>query len=58
MSKRDRDYYLARLAAEREAAERATDDYVRQVHLKLAEEYDQRVSEMPDLEPSSGEPLE
>jgi len=35
----DREYYLARISAEREAAERATSEDVRRVHLKLAEEY-------------------
>lgn len=35
----DREYYLARISAEREAAALATSDDVRRVHLKLAEEY-------------------
>ena len=39
MSKPDRDYYLARIAAEREAAERATSDEARSVHLQLIDGY-------------------
>jgi hypothetical protein len=39
MSKPDRDYYLARIAAERAAAERATNEDARQVHLQLIDEY-------------------
>jgi len=41
MSKRDQEYYLARIAAEREAAERATSEEARQVHLQLIDEYQQ-----------------
>ena len=43
MSDKDRNYYRARLSAEREAAERATDEHVRRVHLKLAEQYLERL---------------
>jgi hypothetical protein len=43
MSKRDQEYYLARIAAEREAAERATSEEARRVHLRLAEQYQKRV---------------
>jgi hypothetical protein len=39
MSQRDREYYLARIAAEREAAERATSEEARSIHLQLIEEY-------------------
>ena len=39
MAQRDREYYLARIAAEREAAERAINEEARSVHLRLAEEY-------------------
>jgi hypothetical protein len=39
MSRRDREYYLARIAAEREAAKRATSDEARRSHLQLAERY-------------------
>jgi hypothetical protein len=38
--KSDRDYYLARIAAERAAAEAATSDWVRAVHLSLLERYE------------------
>jgi DNA-directed RNA polymerase specialized sigma subunit len=41
MSKDDSDYYLARVSAEREAAERATSEEVRRAHLQLAERYRQ-----------------
>jgi hypothetical protein len=41
MSKRDREYYLARIAAEREAAECAASDAARSAHLQLAERYEQ-----------------
>jgi hypothetical protein len=37
--KSDRDYYLARLASERAAAEAATSDWVRAVHLELVDKY-------------------
>ena len=37
----DRDYYLARLSAERAAAERASSDEARRVHLRLADHYEQ-----------------
>lgn len=39
MSQRDQEYYLARIAAEREAAERATSEEARSVHLRLIDEY-------------------
>jgi len=35
----DREYYLARISAEREAAEKATSEDARRVHLRLADEY-------------------
>ncbi|HEX3422436.1 MAG TPA: hypothetical protein VHS33_03415 [Sphingomicrobium sp.] len=44
MSKSDREYYLARINAEREAAGRATDEAVRRVHLQLIERYGRRLS--------------
>ena len=44
VSNKDRDYYLARIAAEREAAERAADEHVRRVHLQLADQYEQRLN--------------
>ena len=40
----DRDYYLARISAEREAADRASNEQVRRVHLRLADEYEQRLN--------------
>jgi hypothetical protein len=40
----DDDYYARRAAEERAAAERATDAWVRDVHLQLAEEYERRAS--------------
>jgi hypothetical protein len=43
VSKRDRDYYLARISAEREAAERATSEAARAAHLELAEQYQERL---------------
>lgn len=45
MSKSDRDYYLARITAEREAAEAATNDAARRAHLQLVEKYEQRLSD-------------
>ena len=55
VSRQDRDYYLARIAAEREAAERATNDHVRRVHLELADQYqemlDGRRPKAPPEEP-------
>ena len=39
MTKLDRDYYLARLDAERAAAAAATSDEARAAHLELAEHY-------------------
>lgn len=44
MSKRDRDYYLARITAEREAANRATTEAARRAHLELIEQYERRLS--------------
>ena len=44
MSKRDKEYFLARIAAEREAAERATSEAARQVHLELAERYEEQMT--------------
>ena len=43
-SKSDRDYYLARIAAEQEAAESAISDWVRAVHLELADKYRERLA--------------
>ncbi len=52
MSKRDREYYLARITAEREAAERATNEAARRVHLQLIEQYESRLSDpAPKIEP-------
>ena len=39
MSEIDRDYYLARLNAEREAAAAATSDVARAAHAALADQY-------------------
>jgi hypothetical protein len=44
MSNRDREYYLARITAERDAAERATTEAARKVHLQLIEQYERRIS--------------
>jgi hypothetical protein len=44
VSKIDRDYYLARIGAERQAAQRATNEAARSAHLQLAEEYEQRLT--------------
>jgi hypothetical protein len=43
-TKSDREYYLVRISAEREAAERATTEVARRAHLQLAEKYEQRLS--------------
>jgi hypothetical protein len=40
----DRDYYLARIAAERAAAAAAQSDWVRSVHLELAGKYEERLA--------------
>ena len=48
------DYYLARIAAERAAAESAASDDARRVHLKLAEEY-QRIVDGKQPRPSATE---
>lgn len=42
MSERDREYLLARAAQERTLAEQASDEFVREIHLKLATEYAKR----------------
>lgn len=47
MSKRDQEYYLARIAAEREAAERATSEEARKVHLRLADQYQDLIDGRP-----------
>ncbi|HEX3677742.1 MAG TPA: hypothetical protein VHU79_10190 [Sphingomicrobium sp.] len=44
MSKRDREYYLERITAEREAAERATNEAARRAHLQLVDQYERRLS--------------
>lgn len=43
-NKLDRDYYRARLAAERVAAEQATSEVARVAHSELAEQYEQLLS--------------
>ena len=50
--KSDRDYYLARIAAERAAAETAKSDWVRAVHLDLAAKYERLI----DSDPHPGAP--
>ena len=45
--KSDRDYYLARIAAERRAAEAAQSDWVRAVHLELADNYERLIAGAP-----------
>lgn len=53
MSKRDREYYLGRIAAEREAAERATNEAARRVHLQLIEQYERQIlSPAPERGPA------
>ena len=44
MNQAERDYYLARIAAERAAAEQAANEEARTIHLSLAEGY-QRILE-------------
>jgi hypothetical protein len=39
MTQAEREYYLARIAAERCAAEKAGNDQARTIHLDLAEQY-------------------
>ena len=39
MNQAERDYYLARIAAERTAAEQAANEQARTIHLTLAEQY-------------------
>ena len=46
-----REYYLARIAAERAAAEQATTDRARALHLQLAEQY-QRIVDGKQEPPS------
>jgi len=55
MSKRDREYYLARITAEREAAERATNEAAHRVHLQLIEQYARRISSPASSERGPGE---
>lgn len=55
MSKRDKAYFLARIAAEREAAEGATSEEARRVHLQLAERYEKQMAGRGLKEPPSGE---
>lgn len=40
MRESDTDYFLRRAGEEREAAERAADDYARKSHLELAQRYE------------------
>jgi hypothetical protein len=47
MSNNDREYYLARISAERAAAAQATNEEARRVHLKLADEYEQMLAAAP-----------
>lgn len=51
MSKQDKEYFLARSAAEREAAERATSEEARRVHLQLAERYEEQMAGRGPKEP-------
>lgn len=55
MSKRDKEYFLARIAAEREAAERATSEEARRVHLDLAELYEEQMAGRGPAEPLPSE---
>ena len=57
MSRKDREYYLARIDSEREAAERATNEDAWRAHLKLAENYAERVAGS-GRSPTSEEPDE
>ena len=44
MSKRDREYYLARITAEHEAAKQAKNEAARRAHLQLIEQYERRLT--------------
>jgi hypothetical protein len=54
MNQAEREYYLARIAAERAAAEEAKNDQARSIHLALAEEY-QRIVEGREPPPTPAE---
>lgn len=54
MNQAERDYYLARIAAERAAAEQAENDRARTIHLDLAEQY-QRIVDGHEPPPSPEE---
>jgi hypothetical protein len=49
----DREYYLARINVEREAAERATTDKARTAHLELADQYDRLLAGRRERRPGS-----
>ena len=54
MDQADRDYYLARIAAEEIAAQRATHPIAAETHKKLAEEYASLiVANDPEFSPAS-----
>lgn len=54
MDRADRDYYLARIAAEEIAAQRATHPIAAATHRRLAEEYASLiVANDPEFRPSS-----
>jgi hypothetical protein len=55
MSKQfDREYLLARIAAERAAAEAAATDQARVVHLQLVNQYEELLAQAaPDQEPDA-----
>lgn len=55
MKSTDQEYYLARITAEREAAEHATTEAARTVHLQLIEEYEQRLSSKAARKPPEAE---
>ena len=56
MSKRDREYYLARIAAEHEAAERTRNDAVSRGRLQLIEQCEHRPSSpAPERAPGKGD---
>jgi hypothetical protein len=54
MNQAEREYYLARIAAERAAAEQAKNEQARTIHLALAEEY-QRIVEGHEPPPTPTE---
>lgn len=54
MNQAEREYYLARIAAERTAAEQAANEEARAIHLTLADEY-QRIVDGEQAPPASGE---